>query len=393
MSIDIAAVKAGHLDKAIHEDIYDVDLAPKFQQLLEKAGLTPESLTTIKFDPEKHLRYYALDDDTKTVFESTRTISMAELGLSTPQQISPIGVSDPFPLFTDDAIAIMKAEILQKSLFMKFARYANQSTSGLDCIIRGYVKKNKDIYTPFVHEAWTHPKTVELISKVAGVELEIIMDYEIAHVNMGLKSQMDVEGETMLAARTRALSGESDGEDIPAIVGWHRDSYPFVCVLMLSDTSDMIGGETSLRFGGEHKGKFVSIETPKLGSAAVLQGRLIEHIAPKPIGTSERITMVTSYRAKDPLKYEGSVLHTVKPEKNNGSRYNDFYPEWIRYRLDILEKRFAHLRDNMADAEGNFNKEFCVDYLKEMNEYLRGTHEEMKADEVLLETNRTSEFD
>lgn len=38
-------------------------------------------------------------------------------------------------------------------------------------------------------------------------------------------------------------------DDEEAIVGWHRDSYPFVCVLMMSDTAGMIGGETALRTG------------------------------------------------------------------------------------------------------------------------------------------------
>jgi hypothetical protein len=38
-------------------------------------------------------------------------------------------------------------------------------------------------------------------------------------------------------------------DDDDAIVGWHRDSYPFVCVLMMSDTTGMVGGETALRTG------------------------------------------------------------------------------------------------------------------------------------------------
>jgi hypothetical protein len=32
-------------------------------------------------------------------------------------------------------------------------------------------------------------------------------------------------------------------------VGWHRDDYPYVCVLMLSDTTHMTGGQTLLRRG------------------------------------------------------------------------------------------------------------------------------------------------
>ena len=70
------------------------------------------------------------------------------------------------------------------------------------------------------------------------------MDYEIGHINMsvpGKKKEYD----------SNVMISEDDEE---AIVGWHRDSYPFVCVLMMSDTTGMIGGETALRTGtGEIK--------------------------------------------------------------------------------------------------------------------------------------------
>jgi hypothetical protein len=70
------------------------------------------------------------------------------------------------------------------------------------------------------------------------------MDYEIGHINMSVpkkKTQHD----------SSTMTSEDDEE---AIVGWHRDSYPFVCVLMMSDTTGMVGGETALRTGtGEIK--------------------------------------------------------------------------------------------------------------------------------------------
>jgi hypothetical protein len=70
------------------------------------------------------------------------------------------------------------------------------------------------------------------------------MDYEIGHINMsppGSKREYD----------SKVMTPEDDEE---AIVGWHRDSYPFVCVLMMSDTAGMVGGETALRTGtGEIK--------------------------------------------------------------------------------------------------------------------------------------------
>lgn len=99
-------------------------------------------------------------------------------------------------------------------------------------------------YGKFIFEAWKHPKTLAIMSKIAGVDLVPVMDYEIGHINMsvpGAKNKYD----------SKALISEDEEQ---AIVGWHRDSYPFVCVLMMSDTTGMVGGETALRTGtGEIK--------------------------------------------------------------------------------------------------------------------------------------------
>jgi len=62
------------------------------------------------------------------------------------------------------------------------------------------------------------------------------MDYEIGHINLSIPGDKE----------DHKINGEDDEE---AIVGWHRDSYPFVCVLMMSDTTGMVGGETALRTG------------------------------------------------------------------------------------------------------------------------------------------------
>ncbi len=92
-------------------------------------------------------------------------------------------------------------------------------------------------YGKFIFEAWKHPQTLDIISKIAGVCLVPVMDYEIGHVNMSVPGDK-----------------QRYEENEEAIVGWHRDSYPFVCVLMMSDTTGMIGGETALRTGtGEIK--------------------------------------------------------------------------------------------------------------------------------------------
>lgn len=39
------------------------------------------------------------------------------------------------------------------------------------------------------------------------------------------------------------------GDDDTSAFAWHKDSYPFVCVTMLSDCTGMVGGETAIRMG------------------------------------------------------------------------------------------------------------------------------------------------
>jgi hypothetical protein len=63
-----------------------------------------------------------------------------------------------------------------------------------------------------------------------------------------------------------ATQGFDDGEaknesnsDLPA-TKWHYDSYPFVCVVMLSDTTNMVGGETAIR---KPSGEVIRVRGPQ----------------------------------------------------------------------------------------------------------------------------------
>lgn len=68
-----------------------------------------------------------------------------------------------------------------------------------------------------MYDAWTNPDTLRIISSITGVDLVPVMDYEIGHINISVNDNPD--GTTQAAP----------------VVNWHKDSYPFVCVLMLSD--------------------------------------------------------------------------------------------------------------------------------------------------------------
>jgi hypothetical protein len=106
-------------------------------------------------------------------------------------------------------------------------------------------------YAPFVYDVWRSPEVLSIVSKIAGVELTPAMDLEIAHINISSNTQEQVDkalGERSQREADEGVSG-CPWEDDEPIVDWHTDSYPFVCVTMLSDCTNMIGGETALRTG------------------------------------------------------------------------------------------------------------------------------------------------
>jgi hypothetical protein len=147
------------------------------------------------------------------------------------------------------------------------------------------------------------------------------------------------------------------------VVGWHRDSYPcvfrpdqstfsgysyllfhrWVCVVMLSDATTMQGGETALMCAD---GSIKKVRGPQIGWAIMLQGRYIDHIALGAFGAPERVTMVgtrisisgceiinnrrqvTSFRAKDPIIRDDSVLTTIRPVANLNELYYEVCPAY-----------------------------------------------------------------
>lgn len=95
------------------------------------------------------------------------------------------------------------------------------------------------------------------------------MDFEIAHINLSMKSEEQKQVELAASSLERELTEADEGiagcpweEDKP-IVDWHTDSYPFVCVTMLSDCTDMIGGETALKTGD---GDIMKVRGPQMVS-------------------------------------------------------------------------------------------------------------------------------
>ncbi|EMR70103.1 hypothetical protein MGN70_005523 [Eutypa lata] len=319
------------------------------------------------FDPTRHLAYNA----------PSKIYSMKDLGLPEDKGISPVAVSEPFHLFSEEAIMRMRQEVLSPEVLSNCQYSSNLS----QCQLRGFANK----YAPFVYDVWKSPETLAIISKIAGIDLVPEMDFEIAHINISVKSEKEKQEELdALNERAHFIADEGIGgcpwEDDQPIVDWHTDSYPFVCVTMLSDCSTMVGGETALRTG---TGEIMKVRGPQMGCAVILQGRYIEHQALRALGTTERISMVTSFRPRSSKIRDDTVLTTVRPISNLGELYHQF----TEYRLEILEERvrqqLKELRDSYAAGRRVPTKRLKA-FFSEQERFLAHMNREMVDDEDVI---------
>ncbi|KAL8290023.1 hypothetical protein RQP46_002962 [Phenoliferia psychrophenolica] len=295
------------------------------------------------FDPAVHLAYK----------QPASRVTMAELGLA-DVGISPIAVTAPFPLFTLEGVTELRRNILSDAVIDKFT-----VSSYLSAFQGREFTKN---VAPFVHAAWTSPEVIAAVSEAAGIELVPVMECELGHTNfqLGELGKAGVKLSPLVPqalvtpsvtvsdlAKYQALSDAEDGNGADNVVVWHYDSYPFVAVLMLSDVSQMIGGETALQCGD---GSIRKARGPSVGSCVVMQGRHVKHAALRAYNSGERITMVTSFRAKDPLVRDASVLTTIHPiTKRNRINY-----QWTLYRMKLLAERFTAMANKLEDQKAAF---------------------------------------
>lgn len=101
-------------------------------------------------------------------------------------------------------------------------------------------------------QAWKDPKTLSIISKIAGIDLISNIEYEIGNINIAVQGPVKDGSEV-----------EKTGDENLSVTKWHYDSYPFVCVVMMSDASEMMGGETALKSG---TGEILKVRGPQMVS-------------------------------------------------------------------------------------------------------------------------------
>ncbi|CAM1511850.1 Fc.00g093630.m01.CDS01 [Cosmosporella sp. VM-42] len=302
------------------------------QSLIEES----QEVERENFDASKHLEFQP----------PARIYSMKEIGLE-GHGVSPNAVSEPFSLFTEEAIKQMRVEIFSEEV-LENCQYSSTFNKNM---VRGMTTAR----APFVYDAWRSPEVLARISEVAGLELVPAIDFDIGNINISINDQTSTEQNM----------GASDDDQMPA-VAWHYDSFPFVCVTMLSDCTGMVGGETAVRLPN---GDTMKVRGPAMGTAVVLQGRYIEHQALKAFGGRERITMVTSFRPKSPFVKDETVLTGVR----GISDLSEIYSQYTEYRLEILEER---IRDRLkavrqrALAKHQFDTAGVRGFLAEQQKFL-----------------------
>ena len=172
----------------------------------------------------------------------------------------------------------------------------------------------------------------------------------------------------------------SDGEEASAKKGggnvgfsWHYDSYPFVCIVMLSDCSQMIGGETAVRTGS---GEIIKTRGPTMGTAVILQGRYIQHAALAAIG-KERVSIITPFRPRDPLVRDEILLTGSRPISDQARLVSDY----CHYRAELLAARFTIQAKALKEAEKKGEKidvDAAREFVEEQMEFLQATLNELR---------------
>lgn len=345
---------------AIPKDTINNEIATLINKLEAKPGFDPRQ----GFDPKRHLLYTEAD------FDKVRRLSLQDLGIEKTHvpAISDIAVSDPFPLFTEEACDIMKWEAFQAENVAKYGKVPKMSlgATATDFQICGYTNNS-----PFTVAAWKHPETQDIINKFAGVKLQIMFDYEIAHINASLIDKRIPEGaDTSLLHEQTSKQTKTDKNSPKAVFNWHYDSNSMTAVLMLSTKDSMEGGKTGLRNGNED---VVYVDGPKIGYATILQGRVVKHIATKPSTNDERISSIVGYVPKSYDVPDTTVLTTFRPSVSPRSIHNEYYPQWMDYRFKRVEGQLAEKRKQLMDKlrQGQqFNQLEVVEFCKGICDYL-----------------------
>lgn len=229
-----------------------------------------------EFDPDIHLN---IEHPSKvTLLDFTEAKLPPQVRGNAPSRLA---YTQAFRLLSAEGVRVLR-EILARN--HNLVKSAERQPS----YIRGLAYTSK-----FIRALNEHPRVLDVLSQYAGHRVvPHYMPMNYGHVNYG---QLPKEGEV----NTRPVDQ------------WHADSVPFVLIVILSDMTDMEGGELEcVKRAGRQAGfdllaetnnsppktDLLSVSYERQGYALFMQGSdIIHHVTPVQKAKEPRITLINSY--------------------------------------------------------------------------------------------------
>ncbi|KAG7890309.1 hypothetical protein KL935_004130 [Ogataea polymorpha] len=346
----------GNHEYDIPKETVDGEIAQLRARLESKPSFNPG----LTFDPEKHL----IKDP------SAKVLTLDDLKIK-KTRVAPVcnfATTYQFPLLTQEAVDMILWEALRPEIVEKYGRLPNlaKSATRLDFHIGGHCSR----WAPFTQALWHSPELREILERFTKVKMKPL--FSAGHFNFSLaeKNATEPPSEELL----RKYREQSNGDEVPSSLGMHYDSSTFALVIMAELDENTIGGETGIVTGDN---KFVRVPDPKVGSATLIQGMVLKHVATKPVSNSNRVTAVAGFCVAGPEKLDNSLLTSVKPSILPRQNYNEFYNDWAQFRLTNLAEHILHYRDQLKNVEQFDQKDFIA-HCQEMESYLHKCWDEME---------------
>lgn len=147
---------------------------------------------------------------------------------------------------------------------------------------------------------------------------------------------------------------------------WHTDSVDYVMVLILSNTTSMIGGElqvleimdangqvfNDLKVKGIPSKMVKKIKFPKPGSCILIHGSLLMHsVSPVTKGIEPRFSLINSYITKDVFKRDYTRLSTFRDQSKDPPNIANL--EYARHIAWRTRGQLQYILDDMNYAKNN----------------------------------------
>ena len=349
----------------------------EIKAMLERITSGPNFDPHLQFDPKKHIVF------NPESYKSTKQFTLKDLNITKTHVpvVTEFGAAFPFPLLSEEAVNMLMYEAFQPDVIEKYARLPNLATNAtrLDFHIGGHAE-----YTgPFSNAVVRSPEIAEIVSTFFGTPMSAIYNSECSHLNVSLAT-MDEEEKMSYPQTEEEIKKQfenqdaGDGDEIPSTLGLHYDSTTVALVIMLDLPEEAIGGQTTIITGDE---KTVRVPEPKTGYATLIQGRVLKHLASKPVTNHNRITLVNGYAVAGPEKLDNAALTSTKPSVLPRARFDLFYRDWVDYKFKNLEAHLKYLREEVDkdfQAGKGFDQEKFVEQCMNVENYVRKCYDEME---------------